>query len=360
VLRLRLATARAPGAVAVVELDGRSATEAHWERALAGLGLAAPRPGAVSLRRLDCGAGLVDEVLVVGREPRLSELHPAGAPPLVEALLARLEALGFRAWLPRSCEERAEAALAAAEGLAAARILLDQVQGALRTELSAWPALAQGARAARRDALVGRSRVARLALGPIVVLVAGPVNAGKSSLVNALAGRAAMLVSDRPGTTRDLVRTRARLGPWEVEWIDGAGSRETSEALEREGQRRVEEAARACHARLWLLPHGAGVAPAGAIALPSRMDEVAARAPDGVEDGVSALDPAQARARVRAILERALELPSEPWPLVGGPSALWDEAGLAWCRALDLGVDAAELERRVREWLDGPPASHAH
>ncbi|MEY2807648.1 MAG: GTP-binding protein TrmE N-terminus, partial [Planctomycetota bacterium] len=115
-LRLRLATARAPGAVAVVELDGGSATEAHWQRALAGLGLAAPRPGAVSLRRLDCGAGLVDEVLVVGLEPRLLELHPAGAPPLVEALLARLESLGVRAWLPRSCAERADAALAAAEG----------------------------------------------------------------------------------------------------------------------------------------------------------------------------------------------------------------------------------------------------
>lgn len=359
-LRLRRLTARARGAVAVLELDGRAADAAEWAGAFARLGLPVPEPGRATLRSMECGAGLVDEVLVVGREPRVAELHPAGSPPLVEALTELLAQVGFGAARATSCEERAEEALAAAEGLAGARILLDQVQGALRMELSAWPALPAEERARRRDALLERSRVARLALGPLVVLVSGPVNAGKSSLVNALAGRAAMLVSDRPGTTRDLVRTRARLGPWEVEWIDGAGWRATDEELEREGQRRVEEAAGACHARLWLLPFGGGAAPAGAIALPSRMDEVAGRAPQGDAAGVSALQPEEARARVRAILERELGLPAEPWPLPGGPSALWDEAGLAWCRALDLAVERGELERGLRAWLDGATGVRAH
>jgi tRNA U34 5-carboxymethylaminomethyl modifying GTPase MnmE/TrmE len=360
VLKLRLATARARGAVAVVELDGRMARAAEWRQALARLGLAPPEPGSAVLRRLDCGSGLVDEVLVVGREPRLAELHPAGAPPVVESLLLLLETLGFQHARAASCEERAEEALVAAEGLAGARILLDQAQGALRAELLAWPALAPDVRELRRAALLERARVARMALGPIVVLVAGPVNAGKSSLVNALAGRSAMLVSDQPGTTRDLVRTRARLGPWEVEWIDGAGWRETNAELEREGQRRVAQAALECHARLWLLPHGAGSAPADAIALRSRMDEVADRPPGEDEGGVCALDPAEARVRVRAILERELRLPAEPWPLAGGPSALWDEAGLAWCRGLDTTVEPEALEARVRGWLDGASDGRAH
>jgi hypothetical protein len=357
---MRLATARARGAVAVVELDGRGASAEEWEAAFEQLGTRAPAPGSAALRRLDCGAGLFDEVLVVGRAPRVVELHAAGAPPLVESLLARLASLRFAERCPASCEERAEDALQLAEGLHGARILLDQAQGALRAELSTWPRLARDGRERARAALLERSRVARFALGPIRVLVSGPVNAGKSSLVNALAGRAAMLVSERPGTTRDIVRTRARLGPWELEWIDGAGWRETDEELEREGQRRVDAIASECHARLWLLPRGAGTAPPGAAPLRSRMDEVAARAPAGDARGVSALDPDEAREFVRALLERELRLPSEPWPLAGGPSALWDEDGTRWCGALDLGLPAVELERGVRAWLDGAPDLPAH
>ena len=62
-------------------------------------------------------------------------------------------------------------------------------------------------------------------------MVAGPVNAGKSSLVNALAGHARSIVTPQPGTTRDLVTTRVVLGGWEVELIDTAGERPPGEAV---------------------------------------------------------------------------------------------------------------------------------
>jgi tRNA modification GTPase len=69
------------------------------------------------------------------------------------------------------------------------------------------------------------------------VAVVGPVNAGKSSLVNALAGHARSIVSAVPGTTRDLVATRIVLDGWEVELVDTAGLRpvEAAAGAERAG-----------------------------------------------------------------------------------------------------------------------------
>jgi tRNA modification GTPase len=56
------------------------------------------------------------------------------------------------------------------------------------------------------------------------------VNAGKSSLVNALAGYSRSIVSAEPGTTRDVVETRIVLGGWEIELVDTAGLREPAAA----------------------------------------------------------------------------------------------------------------------------------
>jgi tRNA modification GTPase len=58
---------------------------------------------------------------------------------------------------------------------------------------------------------------------PWRVVVAGDVNAGKSSLVNALAGHARSIVSAEPGTTRDVLETRIVLDGWEVDLVDTAG-----------------------------------------------------------------------------------------------------------------------------------------
>ncbi len=71
------------------------------------------------------------------------------------------------------------------------------------------------------------------------VAIIGPVNAGKSSLLNALAGTDAAIVSEQPGTTRDVVEVRLVLSG-QVVWIaDTAGLRETADAIETEGIRRA-------------------------------------------------------------------------------------------------------------------------
>jgi tRNA modification GTPase len=70
----------------------------------------------------------------------------------------------------------------------------------------------------------------------------GPPNVGKSSLMNALLGKERAIVTDVPGTTRDLLEEEMRLGKLHVRLIDTAGIRETEEIVEKEGVRRSKRA----------------------------------------------------------------------------------------------------------------------
>jgi tRNA modification GTPase len=75
------------------------------------------------------------------------------------------------------------------------------------------------------------------------IAIVGAPNAGKSSLLNALARRDVAIVSDIPGTTRDAIEVRLDLGGFLVSLIDTAGLRESLDPVEREGVRRAEAAA---------------------------------------------------------------------------------------------------------------------
>lgn len=93
--------------------------------------------------------------------------------------------------------------------------------------------------------LAGESRGRRIREGFNVVITGRP-NAGKSSLLNALAERDVAIVSDKPGTTRDVIEASVQLNGWPVVYVDSAGIQETTDPIEREGVRRalkrVEEA----------------------------------------------------------------------------------------------------------------------
>lgn len=91
-----------------------------------------------------------------------------------------------------------------------------------------------------QKALEREKRSVLLKEGALVVL-AGPPNAGKSSLLNALLGESRAIVSDVPGTTRDSIEAGIDLGGIPVRLVDTAGLRGTSDAVESEGVRRAEE-----------------------------------------------------------------------------------------------------------------------
>lgn len=70
-------------------------------------------------------------------------------------------------------------------------------------------------------------------------MLIGPPNAGKSSLLNALAGSERAIVTDIAGTTRDTLRETIRTDGLELTLVDTAGLRDGGDAIEREGMRRA-------------------------------------------------------------------------------------------------------------------------
>jgi tRNA modification GTPase len=99
--------------------------------------------------------------------------------------------------------------------------------------------------------LASSDRGESLRSGFEVVLLGAP-NAGKSSLLNALARRPAAIVAAEPGTTRDLIEVRLDLGGYPVTLVDTAGLREATGAIEAEGIRRAQERAGGADLVIWL------------------------------------------------------------------------------------------------------------
>lgn len=86
----------------------------------------------------------------------------------------------------------------------------------------------------------------------LIVAIAGPPNAGKSTLLNRLARRDVAIVSPYAGTTRDVIEVHLDLNGYPVTLLDTAGVRETNDPIEQEGVRRAQERARHADLVLWV------------------------------------------------------------------------------------------------------------
>lgn len=292
-----LATAAGRAAVAVVRVSG-PATQSIVG-ALCGR---APKPRLAALRTLRHEGVELDEALVLRFEGPASytgedsaEFHVHGGRAVVEGLLSALVDLGLRLAEPgeftRRAFENGKLDLAQAEGVAdlidaeteaQRRQALGQVGGALSQRYDRWRDLlvqslamleaavdfpdedlpeevAERARPGLRTlsaeldaALADVSRGRRVRDGFRIALVGAP-NAGKSTLLNALVGRDAAIVTDTPGTTRDVIEVPLVLGGYKVLLADTAGIRETTDAIEAEGVRRARAWAEDADLRLWVV-----------------------------------------------------------------------------------------------------------
>ena len=119
-------------------------------------------------------------------------------------------------------------------------------------------------------AALGQAQASEHMRDGYVVLILGPPNAGKSTLLNALARREAAIVSDIPGTTRDMIEVHLDLGGCPVTLVDSAGIREARDEIERIGVARTLERIPQADLLLWLTEGGATTAP----------PEIVARSPD--------------------------------------------------------------------------------
>jgi len=96
------------------------------------------------------------------------------------------------------------------------------------------------------------AQVGRLLRDGLTLVIAGPPNAGKSSLLNALAGHEAAIVTEIPGTTRDVLRERIQLDGLPLHLIDTAGLRESTDLVEQEGIRRARRQIQQADGILWI------------------------------------------------------------------------------------------------------------
>ena len=224
----RLTTPRSrPAALATIDL--RAGSRGELDQSLDSICGRPTRIGSISLRSL---AG-VDRGLVVRPSATEAILMPHGGPAVIEAILERLAGLGLAheqiAPAPTTVYPEA-ATLVEAAALAA----LSRASSPLAVDLL----LEQPARWNGVGPRVPEARDLRLRrlIDPPLVVVIGPPNVGKSSLLNALAGRDAALVDDAPGTTLDHIGATIDLAGLVVRWVDTPGRRQTtgleSEAIE--------------------------------------------------------------------------------------------------------------------------------
>ena len=223
------------------------------------------------------------------------EYHLHGGRAVIDGLLAALSRIaGCRMALPGEFTKRAfengkmdlteaeaVADLIAAETESQRLLALDQISGSLSRLYRDWTDrltkilahqeadiefpeddLPQGLSNSLTDGIVRlRGEIAahlddnrrgeRLRDGVRVAIIGAP-NAGKSSLLNALARRDAAIVSSEAGTTRDIIEVHLDLGGYPVILADTAGLRDTDNKIEAEGIRRAQDAARKADIRIAL------------------------------------------------------------------------------------------------------------
>jgi tRNA modification GTPase len=161
--------------------------------------------------------------------------------------------------LSRECEA-IRASLLEAMAATEAQIDFSDVEDASGLTLDSVRRAARAAVERIDQALATADAAARLREG-FTVVIAGPPNVGKSTLMNALAGREVAITSPIPGTTRDLIEVFLDLRGYPVTLVDTAGIRESHDPIEREGVARARRRAKSADLTLWLDDSAGGHAP---------------------------------------------------------------------------------------------------
>lgn len=292
-----LASGRPPAAIGLIRVSGGLAHEAG--RRVAGELPDARVAGLRQFRNPSTGE-VIDQGLVLRFDAPASstgedlvELHCHGGRAVVDALLGALATIvGLRLAEPGEFTRRAfdngRIDLTEAEGLAdlieaetetQRKAALALAEGGLRRQIEQWQqrllelsARAEaaidyaeeedfggddrlyrdcGALASELGEWLERPRVERLKEG-IRVVVSGPPNVGKSSLINAITGQERAIVTDLPGTTRDHIEVPLAIAGIPVLLTDTAGLREAGDRVERIGVKRSRNLAQRADVLLWL------------------------------------------------------------------------------------------------------------
>ncbi len=252
-------TSNAPAAIAVVVAQGDMIHDwllQNWE---------SHRPGSKPELEIDQirygtlyphGKAAPGEAVVLCRTGEDEvEIHCHGGETAADNIVAGLGRAGFvrepatrylQTQFPDPISQQAAEDLLLCQSTLTAAILLDQMRGALRRKFELIQDLidrekTDEAEKESRELAQWRSLGAHL-IHPWKVTLAGPPNAGKSSLLNALLGYERAIVHRAAGTTRDRIHEGTSIGGWPIELIDSAGVRDTGDEIERVGVARSLDA----------------------------------------------------------------------------------------------------------------------
>jgi tRNA modification GTPase len=236
------------GAVAALLVEGPAAVE-RVDRHL--FRIAPGRLPSQPLNRIQhthWGAPDGEDVVVCRVGPTEVEVHSHGGWAAIDRIAAELagdacEPGSWHDWVarrePNAIRREGRRLLPKARTERTAAILLDQYAGALEAAIAkVIEALDTG----RSDDAKGglqilfdRAPIGLHLVEPWRVVVTGPPNVGKSSLINALVGYSRSIVFDQPGTTRDVVTAITAIDGWPIELSDTAGLRTSDDPLEQAG-----------------------------------------------------------------------------------------------------------------------------
>ncbi len=244
-----LLTPPIPAAIATIAVEGPDA--AGWLSQRLSLATPIREAGRVhyalwSISAIDGRAEQQEQVVVCLRPDGVVEVNTHGGRAVVRAIINDLIAAGAQ---EASCltfeKQRSRLTIAAEQVLIDARtdqaaaVLMDQAAGALERECAEIRTRIQqgdlSIASERLCCLLDRSDLGLHLASPWRIVLAGPPNVGKSSLINAMIGVQKSIVHDQPGTTRDWVEAETSLGGWPVTITDTAGLRDTDESIEHQG-----------------------------------------------------------------------------------------------------------------------------
>lgn len=228
-VQLHLATATAPGAVAIIQICGGDVRTVLTEVT----GRRDWRPGDLRL----VAFADIDHGLAAMLRDDWAQLMPHGGPRVVARLIDMLMDLGAvvadapasREMFPEATSE-IEADMLSALSRAASPAAIDL----LLAQPGAWRDLIVVGGNVDAAAVLERSRILERLLHPPTIVVVGQANVGKSTLTNRMLGRSASVVADLPGTTRDWVAGLAEIRGVAVTWLDTPGLRHSEDMIEQQ------------------------------------------------------------------------------------------------------------------------------
>jgi tRNA modification GTPase len=252
-------TGKGVGAIAVIQLFGDSA-ETIIKKIFSPIGKkpAVFKPGKILLGTINDGTETIDQVTIGCEGPANFAINCHGNPLIVARLMQLLhrngaELLTAEELLTKifSIEKpsntialEAKLTQLQAKTIQGSKIIVNQVDAGLTKKIEEWLQSTTSLEEIQADAeqILKDSETAKLIIFGCMIILSGPPNTGKSTLLNFLAGRQKAIVTDIAGTTRDWVSAQCRTGPLSAELIDTAGLVETpDDVIEKASQKKSIE-----------------------------------------------------------------------------------------------------------------------